>query len=99
LQPRRQGLGHCQDALAVEGLAIAELERLYLFLEGAFDRLSYAKDAIPLRPEQQRAVFSKCANVIRATVKGTFVVAVLQGALGGLIFWFLGIRAALYGPW
>ena len=39
--------------------------------------------------EQQRALF------IRATVKGTIVVAVLQGALGGLIFWFLGIRAAL----
>ena len=34
-------------------------------------------------------------TVIRATVKGTIVVAVLQGALGGLIFWFLGIRAAL----
>ena len=41
------------------------------------------------------ALFSKFANVIRATVKGTIVVAVLQGALGGLIFWFLGIRAAL----
>ena len=27
--------------------------------------------------------------------KATIVVAVLQGALGGLIFWFLGIRAAL----
>jgi predicted PurR-regulated permease PerM len=53
------------------------------------------KDAIPLRAEQQRAVFSKFATVIRATVKGTIVVAVLQGALGGLIFWFLGIRAAL----
>ena len=41
------------------------------------------------------ALFSKFATVIRATVKGTIVVAVLQGALGGLIFWFLGIRAAL----
>jgi predicted PurR-regulated permease PerM len=51
--------------------------------------------AIPLRPEQQRALFSKFAIVIRATVKGNIVVAIMQGALGGLIFWFLDIRAPL----
>jgi predicted PurR-regulated permease PerM len=33
--------------------------------------------------------------VIRATVKGSILVAVAQGALGGLIFWFLGIHAPL----
>jgi predicted PurR-regulated permease PerM len=40
-------------------------------------------------------IFSKFATVVRATVKGTIVVAILQGTLGGLMFWFLGIRAAL----
>ncbi len=39
----QQGLGHCEDAFAVEGLAVAELERLHLFLEGAFHRLSCAR--------------------------------------------------------
>jgi predicted PurR-regulated permease PerM len=33
--------------------------------------------------------------VIRATVKGGILVALVQGALGGLIFWILGIGAAL----
>lgn len=51
--------------------------------------------AIPLRPEHQRALFEKFTIVIRATVKGNIVVALLQGALGGLIFWLLGIHAAL----
>src|SRR5689334_4954743 len=32
--------------------------------------------------------------VIRATVKGSVLVAVAQGALGGLIFDFLGVHAA-----
>ena len=32
----QQGLGHREDALAPKGLAVAELERLHLFLEGAF---------------------------------------------------------------
>lgn len=49
--------------------------------------------AIPLRDELQRNLFRKFADVIRATVKGTIVVAIVQGFLGGLIFWFLGIQA------
>lgn len=51
--------------------------------------------AIPLRPEQRQAFFVKFTTVIRATVKGNMLVALLQGALGGLMFWFLGISAAL----
>ena len=51
------------------------------------------KDAIPLPAEQKRALFTKFAVVIRAMFKGTLLVAALQGALGGLIFWFLGIHA------
>jgi predicted PurR-regulated permease PerM len=52
-------------------------------------------DAIPLHAQQQRALFDKFIIVIRATVKGNVVVALVQGALGGLIFWFLDIHAAL----
>lgn len=49
--------------------------------------------AVPLRDELQRKLFRKFTEVIRATVKGTIVVAIVQGFLGGLIFWFLGIHA------
>ena len=68
---------------------------LFFLLRDGDDLFRAIKDAVPLGAEHQRAVFSKFATVIRATVKGTIVVAILQGALGGLIFWFLGIRAAL----
>lgn len=55
-------------------------------------------DAVPLRPEQRRALADKFTMVIRAMIKGTLAVAVVQGALGGLIFWLLGIpAAALWG--
>ena len=33
--------------------------------------------------------------MIRATVKGNILVAATQGALGGLAFWFFGIKGAL----
>jgi predicted PurR-regulated permease PerM len=34
--------------------------------------------------------------VSRATIKGTIVIGILQGTLGGLIFWLLGIEAAVF---
>jgi predicted PurR-regulated permease PerM len=51
------------------------------------------RDAVPLRAEDKRALFHKFTVVIRATVKGNVVVALVQGALGGLMFWILGIHA------
>ena len=50
--------------------------------------------ALPLGDERERFLFAKFAEVTRATVKGNLVVAIVQGALGGVGFWFLGIPAA-----
>jgi len=68
---------------------------LFFLLRDGDDLAKRIKDAIPLRAEQQRDLFSKFITVIRATVKGNIVVAVVQGALGGLILWFLGVHAAV----
>lgn len=51
--------------------------------------------AIPLSVENKRNLFEKFTMVIRATVKGNFLVAGAQGALGGLAFWVLGVQGAL----
>ena len=52
-------------------------------------------ERIPLATGQRRNLFEKFATVIRATIKGSIVVAIVQGAIGGLIFWFIGIDAPL----
>lgn len=51
--------------------------------------------ALPLGDARERLLFDKFAEVTRATVKGNLVVAVVQGGLGGLIFWLLDIQGAL----
>ncbi len=51
--------------------------------------------ALPLGDERERLLFAKFAEVTRATVRGNLLVAVTQGALGGIIFWILDIRGAL----
>jgi predicted PurR-regulated permease PerM len=53
------------------------------------------KQAMPLSMEHKRHLFSKFTTVIRATVKGNVAVAAIQGALGGVMFSFLGIQGAL----
>lgn len=50
--------------------------------------------ALPLGDARERHLFSKFAEVTRATVKGNLVVAAAQGSLGGLIFWILDIPGA-----
>ena len=66
---------------------------MFFFLRDGAALSRRIKEAIPLEEDIKRNIFSKFTTVIRATVKGNIVVAMLQGALGGLIFWFLGIHA------
>lgn len=51
--------------------------------------------ALPLSPEVSQELLMKFAAVIRATVRGNIIIAVIQGTIGGLAFWFLGIPGAL----
>jgi len=51
--------------------------------------------ALPLGDERERHLLDKFAEVTRATVKGNLVVAVVQGTLGGIIFWLLDIPGPL----
>jgi predicted PurR-regulated permease PerM len=76
----------------VLGLVVMLYLLFFLLRDGA--ALSkWIQDAIPLPPEQERDLFAKFATVIRATIKGSILVAALQGALGGFIFWILGLHA------
>jgi predicted PurR-regulated permease PerM len=53
------------------------------------------RTAVPLSRKYKQRLFSNFTTVIRATVKGNILVAIAQGALGGLAFWFLDVRAPL----
>ena len=53
------------------------------------------KRAVPLSRMYKQRLFDNFITVIRATVKGNVLVAIAQGTLGGLIFWFLDVQAAL----
>lgn len=50
---------------------------------------------LPLPVDQRRMLVNRFIAVVRATIKGSVIVAILQGLIGGLVFWFLGIGGAL----
>jgi predicted PurR-regulated permease PerM len=50
---------------------------------------------VPLPPAHREQLWQRFATVVRATVKGNLLVAAIQGALGGLAFWFLGLNGPL----
>ncbi|MDT4288404.1 AI-2E family transporter [Methylomonas sp. MO1] len=49
---------------------------------------------IPIGDQIEIELFERFTSVARATVKGGLLVAVIQGSIGGLLFWFVGIPAA-----
>ncbi|WP_296359286.1 AI-2E family transporter [Ramlibacter sp.] len=51
--------------------------------------------AIPLREDHTHRLLGQFATVVRATVKGNILVALVQGALGGMAFLVLGVSGAL----
>jgi predicted PurR-regulated permease PerM len=68
---------------------------LFFFLRDGADLARKVRMAVPLEEHHKRRLQLKFNRVVRATVKGNLLVAITQGALGGLIFWFLDIPSAL----
>lgn len=68
---------------------------LFFLLRDGEDIVSEVRKATPLRPEVRENLFERFVAAVRATIRGHLIVAVIQGALGGLMLWFLGIPAAL----
>jgi predicted PurR-regulated permease PerM len=64
----------------------------YLFRDGGhlLDRM---RRALPLDPHVREGLFFIAHNVLYASVFSGLVVAAVQGALGGILFWVLGIGA------
>ncbi len=99
------GLAHGSQFLASQALSIGQntfeflvsffimLYLLFFLLRDGSALGRRMTDMLPLDADIKQNLSSKFITVIRATVKGNVVVAMVQGALGGLIFWILGIHA------
>ncbi len=90
-----QAFGIGQNTLDfVLGVFIAPYLAFFLLRDGE-SLMRLLRRAVPLAPKHTQELVDKFSTVIRATVRGNFVVAAIQGTLGGLAFWALDIGAVL----
>jgi predicted PurR-regulated permease PerM len=66
---------------------------LFFFLRDGPRLLDALVNALPLGDARERHLLARFAEVSRATIKGTLVVGIVQGAIGGTAFAILGISA------
>lgn len=101
----RDGLSRFLQALVARALVIGQstfeffvslgvmLYLLFFLLRDGSGLTKKIKKAIPLREAQRDALLERFTIVAQAIIRGSLLIAALQGALGGLIFWVLGIHA------
>ncbi len=71
---------------------------IFFFLRDGPGFLSRIRDYLPFSDEDKNRLISKVKDMIISTVYGGVVVALIQGLIGGITFYLLGIQsAALWG--
>lgn len=90
-----QALTFGQNALRlIVGFGIMLYLLFFLFRDGR-DLASTVRRAVPLSDDHTRQFARKFTSVVRATVRGNVIIAMIQGAIGGIAFWALGLQPAL----
>ncbi|MBS2040096.1 AI-2E family transporter [bacterium] len=78
----------------VVALAMILFTLYYCFRDGE-RMVALLADWIPLEHSRSQALLRRIAELIHASVYGVVVLAMIQGALGGLAFWALGLPSPL----
>lgn len=68
---------------------------LFYFLRDRLEVRSVLRDWMPLESADTDRLFRRVFDTVHATVYGTLAVAAVQGFLGGLMFWILGLPTPL----
>jgi predicted PurR-regulated permease PerM len=78
----------------VVGAGVA-LFLLFFFLRDRAPMLAGLRGLLPLQEGEATLLFRQVHDMIYAIIYGTLAVCVVQGALGALAFWWLGLHAPL----
>ncbi len=68
---------------------------MYYFFRDGENISRTVRDSLPLDRDQADSIMERTREVIDASVYGVITIAAIQGTLGGLAFWALGMRSAI----
>ena len=72
------------------------LYAMFFFLMDGKKLLSKILYYLPLEDQEEQRMLDRFTSVTRATLKGTAVIGILQGALAGAALWVVGIPSAVF---
>lgn len=72
------------------------LYTMFFFLIGGPGLLQSVLAYLPLTETDKQRMLGKFVSVTRATLKGTLLIGIAQGTLGGLAFWAVGFDGAIF---
>jgi predicted PurR-regulated permease PerM len=72
------------------------LYTMFFFLTGGPGLLRAVLAYLPLTEVDKQRMLEKFVSVTRATLKGTILIGMAQGVLGGLAFWAAGLDGAIF---
>lgn len=96
----QRAVAYTTNALSnVAGLVVSFFVMLYLvyfFLKDGYRILGNLIEALPLGDEHEWKMLARFGATARATIKGSVIVGLVQGAIGGVAFWALGIDGPIF---
>lgn len=100
-------LGQAAQAIATRAVSIGQgtaqlfislgvmLYVLFFLFRDGTEVATTIRKASPLSAKHTDHILIKFSDVVKATVMGNVIIAVIQGTIGGVTFWMLGIETAL----
>ena len=84
-----------QNSLTFFAMVFLMLYTLYYFFKDGPKMLRRLMHLSPLGDKYEQLLYDRFTSTARATLKGTFIVGTIQGTLAGLLFFIVGVKAAL----
>ncbi len=84
-----------QNSLTFLIMFVIMIYALFFFLKEGDKMLKKLAHISPLGEKHEIIIYKKFTSTVRAVLKGTLIIGVIQGFLGGILFYITGIESAL----
>lgn len=91
-----QAVNYTQDAISLTVSFFLMLYMLFFFLRDGHRIVRSVVNVVPIGNTREYELVHRFASVVRATIKGTVIVAIVQGSMGGILFALMGIEGSLF---
>ena len=85
-----------KNVLAVLFDFILMMFSIFFFLKDGPDYINKIKNYVPFPERHKNSLITQAKGMVVSTIFGGVVVAVIQGAIGGLSFWGLGVSSPVF---